>query len=169
MLSGICAPGPRDGRKFQDVQPECKRSAVSTGSVCGMEQLDLTGWNAVALEVVKSLRPTPVYSISRLKESTPRKDQSGMNVSGKSAAKRRGKVQDVCQELSRYYELPEDSMHFTCCDIVKRGEHDRGHSSVTLSPLPTFPQYSAISRLYRNRLQRDLHGVMFRWPAIFEN
>ena len=104
-----------------------------------MEQFDLTDRNAVALNVVKSLRPTPMCSVSQLRESTPRKDRSKMNKTGKIAAKRRMGTRDIFKELSRYYELPEGWEDFTCFDIIQRGEHDPGHSSVALSPLPAFP------------------------------
>ena len=105
-----------------------------------MTHFDLIDLNAVALEVVKTLRPTPVYAVPRLKRGPSRTVQGGGVQSRKTANEtiRRTQHRDIHEELSKYYVLPEGRKEFSCPDIMVRGEYDRGNSSVIPPPLPAF-------------------------------
>lgn len=97
-----------------------------------MTHFDLTNWNAVALEAVRLLHPTPVYNVSRLRRGSPSKvqGQKPRNKSAEAEAKVRAETREINEELSRYYELPEDWTEWGCSDILSRGQHGRGHSLV---------------------------------------
>ena len=95
-----------------------------------MTDFDLTDWNPVALEVVQSLHPTPVYTehrltsfASKVQGQTPRSRQA------EAEATRRKETCRVSEELSKYYELPEGWTGWSYMDLLWRGEYARGHSS----------------------------------------
>ena len=94
-----------------------------------MTCVDLTGWNAVALEAVQLLHPTPVYAEPRLMRSMPHQGQRPRTQAAEAEARRREKIRKVNEELTKYYELPEDWTEWGCLEILLRGEYTRGHSS----------------------------------------
>ena len=111
---------------------------MSTHPISETTRFDLTDWNAVALGLVRELRPVPVYDTSRLKVGTvpilgddPSKTRNAWRVST-----RRTEVRRLNQELSTYYELPEGVTEWTRLDILRNGKHYRGNSSVTFPPYP---------------------------------
>ena len=86
--------------------------------------------NVVALEVVESLRPTPVYPLHRLKNGA--RGATGRQVMGGAAdneAGRREGIREAYEELSRYYKLPEGQVEWGCPDLLLQGEHDYCHLS----------------------------------------
>ena len=93
---------------------------------------DLIDLYAVAREVVKSLHPTPVYTVSRLKKVMSRKvqDEKAPSQNAANETIRRMQHRAIHEELSMYYVLPEDCREFSSSDIMERGEHDRSNSSV---------------------------------------
>ena len=103
---------------------------MSTDPVCKMMHFDLTNWNAVARDVVQTLRPVPVYSTPKLhKGPTPIGGDNRSN-HAQVEAKRREAQREVFQDLSRYYVLPGRKEKWRSPQILDNGKHGRGHPSL---------------------------------------
>ena len=86
---------------------------------------DPTDWNTVALEVVRTLHPIPVYSEPQLKKAMSYKAQDAykLNKPAVKETKRRKDIQLISEELSRYYQLPQGWWGWGCSSLLEEGKH----------------------------------------------
>jgi hypothetical protein len=128
-MSGNCVPGPGHRRQAEVPRPTPNRCAVSTDPIRGRMWVDLIGLDAAALEVIKVLHPIPVYTSHKLKKGS----SNGVTAKARSRAatseaKRRDEIRERNEELSMYYELPDDRTEWECPELLTRGKRDRVRS-----------------------------------------
>lgn len=124
-----CAPGPRNTREPKGARATSERCTVSIDPILETMRLDLIDSDAVALEVVQALRPVPVYPSPKLKKGTIH--GRGTKVRSRAAtaeARRRDGIRTVNEELSKYYELPDDRTEWECPELLSKGKHDHVRS-----------------------------------------
>ena len=125
-ISRSCVPGPRNGRGPKEAQATSEHFKVSTDLICETMGFGLIDWNAVALEAIQVLRPTPVYPLPKLKRGTLHgRAPKVRNKAATAEAKRREGIRVLNEELSRYYELPDDRTEWECPELLMTGK--RGH------------------------------------------
>ena len=91
-----------------------------------MTHLDLIDWNAVALEVVETIR-VPMYPGPRLIRGTGKRSLQGKKAPDAEHKRRKG-TRELNEELSQYYQLAENQTAWGCPELLLKGKHDRDHS-----------------------------------------
>ena len=85
-----------------------------------MAHFDLIGWNAVALEVVKTMW-IPVYNTSQLTTGTGMR--AGPGKKARVERRRRQGIRQLNEELSKYYPLPVNQSAWGCPELLSMGKH----------------------------------------------
>ena len=91
-----------------------------------MARLDLIDWNAVALEVVKTIQ-VRVYAEPRLAKGAGTRTAEGRRAPDAEYRRRKG-TRELNEELSQYYQLAANKRVWKCPKLLSMGKHDREHS-----------------------------------------
>ena len=90
-----------------------------------MAHFDLIDWDPVALEVVKTIR-MPVYDEPWLLKGIGKRTAKGKKGADSEFDRRTG-TRGFNEELSRYYQLPENQGIWACPGLLRRGKRRRDH------------------------------------------
>lgn len=85
----------------------------------------LIDWNAAALEAIQVTRPA-VYPLHKLKKgSLHGRAPKVRSKAATSEARRREGIRALNEELSKYYELPDDRTEWECPELLMKGKRGR--------------------------------------------